>query len=437
MAFLFNNFLINCWSIVLISLTGISVPLYSFNRFSINNVQQKSIQEAKSQYVPPTRQRYAPLLITKEAEKKRNFPLKEKKLSNSIVRVLLAYTEKNYEWQIASNNGFLLYENPHKNPLFIAKKSVTIAHKKNRLCINGKQSITNWMLIKPVKEHFNFDNANYNGSLLVIMHAEKIYIINYVKLEEYVFSVLKTESWPGWPLEVNKVFAITSRTYALCMMNEARKKKRFYDLKNSNAHQTYKGIHNCAVIKKAVEQTKGMILIYNNIPILAMFDCCCGGIIPAYIEDFNFLKAPYLARTYACSFCKKSKIYSWKITYTLDEFSSRLAKMIAPHKKIENVTIIKKDKAGLITQVAIKTSQGEIRITGKELYSCLKEVKSFHYTVKKTRKELEFTGKGYGHHIGLCQWGAREMVRDGYTYKKIVQFYYPGTQLALLTQLKL
>ena len=63
----------------------------------------------------------------------------------------------------------------------------------------------------------------------------------------------------------------------------------------------------------------------------------------------------------------------------------------------------------------------------KQLYSALRNVKSFYFSMNKKIDKIVFRGKGYGHHIGLCQWGAREMVRQGWDYKSILQFYYPGT----------
>ena len=71
-------------------------------------------------------------------------------------------------------------------------------------------------------------------------------------------------------------------------------------------------------------------------------------------------------------------------------------------------------------------------ITGKKLYSLVPAVKSFCFFSKKNQKQIMFKGRGYGHHVGLCQWGAREMVRDGWDYRRILQFYYPNTEFKQL-----
>ena len=77
---------------------------------------------------------------------------------------------------------------------------------------------------------------------------------------------------------------------------ETKNKKKFYHVKNTNKHQTYQGVLNCPILQKAVDETKGIILTYNKKPILAMFDICCGGVIPANMKHVNFKHAPYLAK---------------------------------------------------------------------------------------------------------------------------------------------
>jgi stage II sporulation protein D len=170
-----------------------------------------------------------------------------------------------------------------------------------------------------------------------------------------------------------------------------------------------------------------MVLGFKGTPILAMFDCCCGGVIPAHIADFDFDKVPYLARIYACTHCKESSLYSWQVSYEHAVFETFLNQYKHEIARLHDIHIVKKDKAGLVTEVKLKGPKKSTTISGKQLYSLLKDVKSFHFDVHKKLDKFVFTGRGFGHHIGLCQWGARQMVRDGWDYKSILRFYYPGT----------
>ena len=337
---------------------------------------------------------------------------------------------------ISSDNGFVFFDPDHprdKKESF--NNSFSIRYKANKLWINDKLYAGNQLRIMPKDGYAGINGTNFHGSFQVINDKDRALLINHVDLEEYVYGVLKSESWPGWPIEVNKAFAIASRSYVMAMIKQGGNKLP-YHVKNTNAHQTYNGMHASMTLRTAVQQTRGMFLSHNNEPALAMFDCCCGGIIPANIDDFDFQKAPYLARTYPCVHCKRCKIYSWKKEFSLPEFGKKIAHLVdgsAQTLALHDVKIGKKDKAGLVHELLINPGDNQKKIPGKQFYAALKDIKSFCYNVHRKKDRLIFSGNGYGHHLGICQWGAREMVKDGWPYTRILSFYYPGTKLVKLT----
>jgi stage II sporulation protein D len=314
----------------------------------------------------------------------------------------------------------------------VSKVSQLIVTEKNGYFhVNGKRTRGTHLFLESDDGHITFGGNTYKGLLWLVKDDAQIMVINCLEIEDYVCSVLRTESWPGWPLEINKVMAIASRTYVVSMVLNAKKNKRLYHVKNTNEHQTYSGIHSCPVIKCAVEETRGIFLSHDDKPIVAMFDSCCGGVVPAHIDGVNFNDAPYLAREYACTYCKRCKIYSWQAAYSFAELESMIQKHIPTFKKLHTIDVVKNDKAGLVQEAALHGLHKSI-VTGKKLYALLPGVKSFCFSVKKNEDEFIFQGRGYGHHLGLCQWGAREMVRDGWDYKRILQFYYPKTEFMRL-----
>src|SRR5258708_20226400 len=233
------------------------------------------------------------------------------------VRVLLTECERNAlaQWRFTSNKGFIVQA---INADDVSKKKIKVSEfvvKINRgtLFYNGKR-LKHAVRLRPLSGYGEFNVVAYDGDFCIMPHKDSFLCINYVGLEDYITSVLKTESWPGWPLEVNKAFAIACRSYGAYQVLQAKRTKKPYHVKNSNAHQTYRGKHEVAMLKVAVEQTRGTVLGFKGMPILAMFDSCCGGIIPAHIADFDFNKVPYLARTYACTHCKESSLYSWQVS---------------------------------------------------------------------------------------------------------------------------
>lgn len=347
------------------------------------------------------------------------------------VRVLLR-DDQDDAWHISSLRGVQLRDAQHKNKVFphsATAHTLKIEKESNTIRVNGKKLSSKKAWIEPLDKHLTIDGKTYDGRFLITYEKDKWLLINVLDSEEYLFSVLKTESWPGWPLEVNMAFAIACRSYLLHQLLSSREKDAPYHVKSTNYHQTYQGIHNDKVLREAVEETRGVFLAHNQQPILAMFDCCCGGVIPAKITDvIDFSKAPYLARKHACTFCKGTKLYEWSTTYTIEAFTSAVQEsrdhIVHP---IRDIKIAHKDKAGLVKKVSIKTKRDLFTVTARQMNRLFKGVKSYCFSILKKGKTVTVKGRGYGHHVGMCQWGAREMVRQGWSHKDILQFYYPDT----------
>lgn len=364
-----------------------------------------------------------------------------KNFKNFNVRVLLAKKDLLHDvsqeapqevfWVLGASQGFLLTDgNQPEIQEVLEAPQLIITYAKNSLYINNKRLASDKIKIDVLdNKHIDFNGNCYQGSFLLVKANQVIYLINSVDLEDYVYSVLRWESWPGWPLEVNKAFAITCRTYVVAKVLEARNKKRaphkrlIYDIQCTNIHQTYKGTHTFNKVYQAVDETRGIIMAHNKKPIIAMYDSCCGGVTPAKLSGIDFVGAPYLARDYPCTYCSECKLYAWCVNYDMHEFE----KLIKTKKsaRIRDIKISKKDRAGIVQEIKIKTGNNWSSLTGKEVYSAFKDIKSLCFSVTYDNNKIIFKGRGYGHHIGMCQWGARQMVKEGWDYKSILHFYYP------------
>ncbi|HZW61205.1 MAG TPA: SpoIID/LytB domain-containing protein [Candidatus Babeliales bacterium] len=351
------------------------------------------------------------------------------------VRVLLDEKSNLANPWVLKNDGFVIVDPAdQKEQMVIYGPTLSITQEKGQWHFNGQKFLKKQAYIIPNSGNITFEGNHYQGGFLVTSHKGKLLLINNLEIEEYVTGVLRSEGWPGWPLEINKVMAVACRTYVIAMVQQSKLKKLPYHIKNTNAHQTYCGAHNDEVLKLAVEQTKGLFLAYKGKPITAMFDSCCGGIIPAKIKGFDFNKAPYLKRTYACPHCKGCKIYHWQAHFTLTKLANILHAEFPQLKKIKSIKITKKDDAGIVHEVAIQGLKRTVLISGKKLYSLLQpKVKSRTFSLATKGDAITFKGRGYGHQLGLCQWGAREMVRKGYGFKDILSYYYPKTNFMRLS----
>lgn len=278
-----------------------------------------------------------------------------------------------------------------------------------------------------------FDKHTYLGSFSLVRDGNSILLINTLDIDDYLLSVVHFEGWPGWPMEVNKALVTASRTYLVDQVLKANKAGRLYHIVNSIKHQTYKGHHKFTQLKQAVDATRNIFIAYKGEPIVAMFDSCCGGVVPAKIEGYDFKKCPYLARIKPCTSCKKFWIYDWKKELSKLEITENLRKDHPDLPEIIDIKVTKRDAAGLVKQVLVTTKKTNFYVSGKKMYSLFPSIKSFCYTIKKKGKSFLFCGRGYGHHMGLCQWGALGMVQDGRNYQSILQFYYPGTEFMKLS----
>lgn len=345
------------------------------------------------------------------------------------VRVLLESKANNESthWDVTAQGGLeLIRRGKISDGIY---DHLLVEHRDGAIFVNNRRCPFTQFKCRSLDGQISCNGTTYHGSLLFVIDANVLLLINVVDLEDYIFSVLRTESWPGWPLEVNKALAIACRSYVLAHIEQNNKIKKPYHVCNTNKHQTYRGMHGWLHLRDAVDQTRHMALVHKDKPIMAMFDSCCAGVIPANMPGIDFIKAPYLKRTYACTFCKIYKIYSWKGRYRAKELIKTLRSAGYKCSTIKNIEIIRTNKAGLADLVRITTSGKPITLNAKQVYRIFKKNKSFLFDVAKKGSTFIFDGKGYGHHIGLCQWGARQMIAQGKTYKDVLTFYYPGTVL--------
>jgi stage II sporulation protein D len=343
------------------------------------------------------------------------------------VRVLLDESITVPSWSLHSESGFLLLDplDPKKS-IVIHAKCISVSSRSGYVYIENKRLTRHCVMVRALDGHITYNNHEYGGSFYVACTSDRTLLINCVGLEDYVASVLYYESWPGWPHEMHKVMAVAIRSYGVSMMVQAMACKRLYHVRNSVKHQVYGGLHKQSALYDAVTETRGVIMSYQDQPVIAMYDSCCGGVVTARMRGIDFVKAPYLARKTPCTFCRNCKIFSWTAEFEKSELTELLKGDIPKLSRVKSITISKRDAAGLVQQVSVKSARGVAIVSGKRIFSLKPKVKSCYYMVENTPDKIIFRGKGYGHHVGLCQWGACQMIKDGYDYKKTLRFYYPG-----------
>ncbi len=268
----------------------------------------------------------------------------------------------------------------------------------------------------------------YRGDLIIHVEKGKISVINEIEIEEYLYGVVPKEVSKGWSDEIIKAQAVLARTFA---MNGKYKSKRgmMFDLDDSTFSQVYVGQSiEDARVNSLVDKTRGEVLMFKNRLAEVYYHSCCGGMT----EDVGSVwgrDIPYL-RSVVCDHCKESPNYRWEWKVSREAVAKKLVSK-GKHMVPTEIRIRKLTKSRRVAEVELKNANQSLVMRGNEFRNIMgtSELRSLLFTVKNERESFVFEGRGWGHGIGLCQWGGKNMSDEGISYKNILRYYYRGTRL--------
>lgn len=251
-------------------------------------------------------------------------------------------------------------------------------------------------------------------------------------IERYVAGVVAGEMLPGWPKEAYAAQALVARTFALQYLESRNTRRISTDFEEAQAYQPDKVTD---VIRQAVEETRGRVITYDGQPIRAWFHAYAGGQTasareglafeeeePPYIKSVTLEENPLVPEEYR----------HWTLTLSLDEVREALAAAGRPVGAIETMEV-ERGPTGRITRVLITSEGGQVTpISGPEFRAALdpermKSAKVSRFEVEGGRLSME--GTGYGHGVGLSQWDALVMAREGKSAEEIIQTFYEGVTI--------
>lgn len=257
--------------------------------------------------------------------------------------------------------------------------------------------------------------------------------VDCINLEDYLVGVVSGEVPVYFENEALKAQAVAARTYALKQIENNKEKE--YDVTDTVSSQVYKTEDdlknrwgsdyekNIKKIKNAVKSTEGEYVSYNNNPIYAFFFSTSNG----YTEDNKNVfgqDLPYL-KTVDSSFDEK-ETSNFIVTkeYSLNDFYNKLN---IPYSESLTITDEEKSNAGRVLNLKVN---GNL-MNGRDFQSKLK-LRSTDFTVEKTGGKVTITTKGFGHGVGMSQYGANALAKQNKTYEEILKYYYTGTNLQKL-----
>lgn len=282
---------------------------------------------------------------------------------------------------------------------------------------------------KEQQESFKEIDLKYLSNLLVRVKRSNGNIES-IPLEEYVVGVVAGEMPVSFELEALKAQSVASRSYVLKKI--ANNKDREYDVVDTVSNQVYldleelkakwgdKFLEYISKVREAVNETSMEYLEYDGEVIEAMFFSTSNG----YTEDSGVVfsnSLPYL-KSVESSWDEEVATAFYKSTsMSLQEFYERLG---LEYDKELNVEVLERSSSNRIVRLKING----IEFKGRDVYHKL-GLRSCDFEFVLVGNNVEIKTKGYGHGVGMSQYGAQGMAKGGYDYQEILSHYYVGTNL--------
>lgn len=265
------------------------------------------------------------------------------------------------------------------------------------------------------------------GLLEIRPQEGALLLVNHLDLETYVQGVLPAEMNASWHLEALKAQAVAARTYVLHRREVQGDQP--YDVAASTEDQVYHGHDRDPRVEQATKATRGQILTYRGKPIFAAFSSTAAGpteeAVNVWSEDLPYLKSV------ACPFDTDSPYYEWTSSFTLEALEIALEREGYTIGPIAGLTPLSLSQVGRIAKIRILHAGGELILSGQEFRRLVgfRTVPSTQFEIRGIGRQVTLAGRGAGHAVGLCQWGAKELAELGYSYQTILRYYFPGTEL--------
>ena len=308
------------------------------------------------------------------------------------------------------------------------KGKFTIKGTDGSLVVNGvpsnRKTIT-FTSRNPLEVKCGKKEKKVRGYLVAKMKKGMLYLINHVDMEDYLQSVVPSESYSSWPLDTLKAQAVAARTYAY--YQRQHRQDWTYDLVDDQGDQAYKGIaRERKKTTRAVLETKGEILTYNDKPILAMYSANSGG-HTADAKSIFSLSKPYLV-AHPDPESLKGKMARWTRKFTVREVEKALKKRGIDISGIQRIEPAEKGPSGRIVKVRIISSSGSRVLRTRTTLRRALKLPEILLEIKQKNGYFIFDGRGWGHGVGYSQWGSAILGKNT-AYDKILAFYYPNTVL--------
>ncbi len=295
-----------------------------------------------------------------------------------------------------------------------------------QLAIDGKPVGTHWT--PRGAGPWRVGPRRVRGGIAVRARSGRIQVLNRVDLEAYVASTVGGEMSASWPEAALRAQAVATRTYVL--HEAARREDRDWDVSATATSQVYRGIGTeTEETRSAARATRGEILTHRGEPILAVFHSTAGGRTATASEVWGEDR-PYL-RVIDVEGEDIAPHTYWRTEFAAADLTGVVSAAGVQVGDLESLSVTRRTRSGRVERLALRGDRGRIELRGASLRSLVGSLglRSTLFDVRETAGGFAFVGSGYGHGVGMSQWGARALAERGLSYQRILARFYPGTRL--------
>lgn len=305
------------------------------------------------------------------------------------------------------------------------------------LRVNGIPYPTSKVVIEGSPALYYMGNKKFRGLIRVYADTPgSLLVVNEIDIEDYLAGLINSEISSNWPIEAVKAQAVAARTYALHQVDGAVRNAphALYDVESTVADQVYHGAHR--EDKRAyqgVRATTGMVLTRGGLIFPAFYHSACGG----YTEHaHNAWSGMEGKGAVVDRFCRRSPYGAWFVRIPKVTFISTLTRagLLGPAVLVKGIAQTPLPDSPRANEVVFLTDGKPIAVRATTLRRVMgyTKLKSTWFNVGFEGDEVVFAGRGFGHGVGLCQWGSKGMAEAGHSYRDILKHYYTDAEIGRL-----
>lgn len=312
----------------------------------------------------------------------------------------------------------------------VERRSVRIERNGNRIDLNGSPCGQRAVIV-PSDGNCSVNGKPFHGTIDIFRESSGISAVSTLDIERYLSGVLGSEISSKWPMDAIKAQAVAARTYSISLIHKSNvsTNERNYDIKATMFDQVYDGARRADDrTTEAVRATSGEVLERGGRPFTAYYHSCCGGVTEL---AKNVWPGERGGASVQDRYCARSPNATWNFRVGVSSFLQILKKSGKSLEGVLSINTTSSEGSPRADDLLIEDDAGLSTIKATELRRMFGygKIKSTWFDVSKEGAEIIFSGRGYGHGVGMCQWGAKGMADEGIGYKEILKFYYPDADI--------